>query len=139
MITSKTSSKTDQQFLVEYLSDRDINCPNCQYNLRGLSSDSCPECGRKVQLYVAPAANYSTFIIGCIFLSIATFFPVLFSVGVLMLRSRRISRADYAELLMVLPFATLLLVWPLCSWIRNRKTIIEIPNPKSTRAHCVII
>jgi|GEM_PF-2175357 len=31
--------------IAAYLADRDLPCPTCTYNLRGISSDRCPECG----------------------------------------------------------------------------------------------
>jgi len=34
-----------QRELTEWLADRDVSCPNCKYNLRGLRELSCPECG----------------------------------------------------------------------------------------------
>jgi len=36
--------------LVQYLSERDVPCPGCKYNLRGLKLDVCPECGLKFSL-----------------------------------------------------------------------------------------
>jgi hypothetical protein len=38
------------QRLERYLADRDLACPKCTYNLRGLRSESCPECGHDIQL-----------------------------------------------------------------------------------------
>src|SRR5690349_11255431 len=43
---------TDQEPLLDYLRDRDVACPLCGYNLRGLTSTRCPECGRELQLTV---------------------------------------------------------------------------------------
>ena len=40
--------------LVEFLQDRDEPCPLCDYNLRNLTGDDCPECGRKLRLTVGP-------------------------------------------------------------------------------------
>lgn len=34
------------EFLREFLADRDIECPGCSYNLRGLTGRTCPECGQ---------------------------------------------------------------------------------------------
>lgn len=31
--------------LAGYLAERDVACPRCEYNLRGLKRRSCPECG----------------------------------------------------------------------------------------------
>lgn len=38
--------------LREYLNDRDVPCPSCGYNLRGLTTDVCPECEEHVVLGV---------------------------------------------------------------------------------------
>ena len=37
-----------------YLADRDLPCPKCKYNLKGIASARCPECGE--QLTVAQLA-----------------------------------------------------------------------------------
>jgi hypothetical protein len=36
--------------LSAYLADRDEPCPACNYNLRGLQTDRCPECNRELVL-----------------------------------------------------------------------------------------
>jgi len=36
---------SDRELLRAYLADRDAACPVCGYNLRGLDSQKCPECG----------------------------------------------------------------------------------------------
>lgn len=33
-----------------YLADRDAPCPVCGYNMRGLATSTCPECGRRIEL-----------------------------------------------------------------------------------------
>lgn len=38
-----------------YLADRDVSCPMCGYNLRGLTSARCPECGEAIELRVGLA------------------------------------------------------------------------------------
>lgn len=42
----------DISFLQHFLADRDEKCPACDYNLRGLLSDQCPECGEALVLRV---------------------------------------------------------------------------------------
>ncbi len=44
--------ETDESHLRAFLADRDIPCPVCRYNLRGLASTSCPECGAQLDLRV---------------------------------------------------------------------------------------
>lgn len=36
--------------LERYLADRDLPCPKCKYNLRGMNGEICPECGVSIQL-----------------------------------------------------------------------------------------
>lgn len=36
--------------LARYLADRDLPCPKCKYNLRGVRSEKCPECGAALNL-----------------------------------------------------------------------------------------
>ncbi len=43
----------DREELCRYLSERDVACPGCGYNLRGLRGDRCPECNRLLRLTVA--------------------------------------------------------------------------------------
>lgn len=33
--------------------DRDVGCPGCGFNLRGLVADRCPECNTRIQLILA--------------------------------------------------------------------------------------
>ena len=41
---------TRDPLLEQYLSERDVVCPGCSYNLHGLKSDRCPECGDELEL-----------------------------------------------------------------------------------------
>jgi hypothetical protein len=47
---TETDPTRSQRLLAEYLADRDLACPNCAYNLRGLTTDRCPECGEPLRL-----------------------------------------------------------------------------------------
>ena len=49
---SQDQAATDTEALVEFLRHRDAWCPACRYNLRGLTSPRCPECGRELRLSV---------------------------------------------------------------------------------------
>lgn len=49
---SDDQAASDVEALVGFLRDRDAWCPACRYNLRGLTSPRCPECGRELRLSV---------------------------------------------------------------------------------------
>ncbi len=42
----------DNEGLRQHLADRDLPCPGCGYNLRGLPDPVCPECRQELQLTV---------------------------------------------------------------------------------------
>ncbi|MEM1210483.1 MAG: hypothetical protein AAF586_07960 [Planctomycetota bacterium] len=46
------ATRSDRDWLVDYLADREVLCPNCHYNLRGLTGTTCPECGLGLALRV---------------------------------------------------------------------------------------
>ena len=52
METEELVARSSEAAIVDYLRDRDAACPLCQYNLRGLTSSRCPECGRALQLTI---------------------------------------------------------------------------------------
>lgn len=39
--------------LADFLVDRDVGCPTCGFNLRGLAGNRCPECSTRIQLVIA--------------------------------------------------------------------------------------
>jgi hypothetical protein len=46
------SVAADDAALREFLGSRDVPCPLCGYNLRGLTGTMCPECARELRLSV---------------------------------------------------------------------------------------
>ena len=45
-------AQQESELLKQLLALREIPCPVCGYNLRGIESDKCPECGAKLDLRV---------------------------------------------------------------------------------------
>lgn len=43
------------EFLRQFLAERDIACPQCDYNLRDLPTNICPECGHELELRLTTA------------------------------------------------------------------------------------
>lgn len=48
----------DEQQLIAYLQTHDEPCPLCRYNLRGLLTPRCPECGNALRLGVSVVEPY---------------------------------------------------------------------------------
>jgi hypothetical protein len=44
--------------LTRFLAGRDVPCPLCGYNLRGLTTPRCPECGRELRLSIGLTEPY---------------------------------------------------------------------------------
>jgi hypothetical protein len=64
--------------LRRFLAERDVACPGCEYNLRGLVGPRCPECDRALEpaeLQLKP--NPAAFALGMFGLSIAPGYCVL--------------------------------------------------------------
>ena len=47
---------TDSDLLRQYLAERDVSCPGCGYNLRGLAAGACPECNQDFELGIKLAS-----------------------------------------------------------------------------------
>jgi hypothetical protein len=58
--------KLNQNALTSFLAEHDAPCPNCRYNLRGLTSDICPECRQRLVLSVATANPVTRAWLACI-------------------------------------------------------------------------
>jgi hypothetical protein len=50
-VVEHPADATDEsELLLRYVRERDVACPLCGYNVRGLTSTRCPECGRELRL-----------------------------------------------------------------------------------------
>ncbi|MFK7884071.1 MAG: hypothetical protein AB8F26_07815 [Phycisphaerales bacterium] len=60
----------EQDRLVGYLNGRDVDCPSCGYNLRGLKSSACPECDEHLTVrairYQKEDPKTPSFIVGAV-------------------------------------------------------------------------
>lgn len=48
----------EPQLLITFLADRDLPCPICHYNLRGVIEARCPECGSTIALGISSPQSH---------------------------------------------------------------------------------
>jgi hypothetical protein len=119
----------DAQLLASFLPARDVLCPKCGYSLRGLQTDTCPECSNTLRLVLQEAPVHAAWhTLGVIGLSsgigfgwvVAADFAILYSTG---------SGLSLTGLSLFLSYATVLicgvLLW---LWCRNRSRIAFMPR-----------
>jgi hypothetical protein len=46
----EATANIESELLRQFLHARDVPCPSCEYNLRDLPADRCPECGQELAL-----------------------------------------------------------------------------------------
>lgn len=112
--------------LCDYLAGRSEPCPLCRYDLRGLTSDRCPECGHALTLELVEAeANWPAYITGLVLLAMPLgFYGMITLVGLLTILFFNTS-SDYPFFLLCVVNATasagVLAAWIKSSrWIRSR-------------------
>lgn len=59
----------EQKLIKAYLADRDVACPVCNYNLRGLQTTACPECQFNISVGLIGKRYSKTYLLGLIVLS----------------------------------------------------------------------
>jgi hypothetical protein len=100
--------------LKQYLAERDVSCPVCGYNLRGLDSQHCPECGMRLEVRI-----------GASDLRLGAWLAVLLSVGLpcgffLILLAVLVVLSLYYEewppAAFIFPLAAAATIYALCVW-----------------------
>lgn len=90
-----------------YLMDRDLPCPGCGYNLRGLPGRVCPECRQELRLTVGLAEPRIGALVACmapLFAGVGAAGALLTVVGILIVMAGRgMPRGDEAIVLIWLP------------------------------------
>lgn len=118
----------DDVDLRAFLADRDVACPLCGYNLRGLTSDGCPECGQRLTLSVALAEpRQRAFIAGVVGISLSLGFCAMLLAWVVLMLVRRGARSG-PNLIEILPvvLGTVVASILLWGWIKFRPRLMRM-------------
>jgi hypothetical protein len=111
--------------LQAYLAERDCPCPGCGYNLRGLTSETCPECAQGLTLQVGlTEPRLGRWIAGLVGAACGAGFNglLLFYVVIMVIRERgRGPGVFLARFIIVNATGLLVMGLVLLSWIRMRR------------------
>jgi hypothetical protein len=110
--------------LVTFLTERDEPCPGCGYNLRGLTTDRCPECHQRLALRVGLAEpRLGVFIGGVVGLACGWGF------GAATLAMGAVFRAPARDL--VPPLACVVVNGAVIAlWVRRRRLVSGLAAPR---------
>ena len=123
-------SMPDAELLRAYLGGRTIGCPRCDYNLRGISTDRCPECGCVLELQLASAGvPLGWWLAGLLSVALPLGFAFTFACAAMFgaWRSRFWSERDWW---LLAALVTLTLFYSIClaAIIRRRQRFVRLPR-----------
>jgi hypothetical protein len=113
--------------LQQFLADRDVPCPLCGYNLRGLANEKCPECNQRLELQVGlidPVGK--SWLVGLIGLAFgAGFFDLAVAIVVFM----SLHENDWPPFRQIWPIylSSAILSFALIGWVRMRNRVRKMP------------
>ena len=127
--------QSEPVLLKQFLATRDIPCPVCGYNLRGISSAKCPECGRSLELRVVSGdLRVTAWLVALLSAALPLGASALFSIIGLSVSIQTGFKFPHNTRLVViflllcaLYSTTLLLV------LRGRRRIWKLPQPRQWR------
>lgn len=113
-----------------FLAERDVPCPGCGYNLRGLESPACPECNEALELRITLAEpRQGAYIAGIIGLSIGIgFHGIMLAWAAFIMLWAGFGTASMMADVWPLPLALILEVAALAAWMRGRRRLRRMPQ-----------
>jgi len=111
----------DSEMLQRFLAERDATCPSCGYNLRGLTTDRCPECNQSLTLQVAlTEPKLASFVAGVVGVSCGTGFCAVVLAWALLSANWGLRRREIVPLVCGTAFGVLAILL----WHRNRRRFL---------------
>lgn len=113
----------DREMLKLYLADRDVPCPGCKYNLRGLRDERCPECNSDLAIAVGLVEpKQAAFLAGAVALGAGVGFHAMILVWLVWIKT--VNRAGPpTDEAWPLPIGLVLCGGGLWWWLRARRRI----------------
>ena len=123
---------SDQELLQTFLRERDVACPRCEYNLRNLVGDRCPECGDELVLRVnLSEPKMAAFLTGLIGLAAgAGFSGLLILYWLIMVITIRGRMGGMMSFLVVTICGFVVMGGAIIAWLRARYYIRRQPTSR---------
>lgn len=119
------------EFLKSFLAERDVPCPMCKYNLRGLAMPSCPECGSEIEIAVGlTEPRMGAFIAGAVGLAMGVGFNGLILGWVGWVYALSEPGPPRLREFYVLPIGLVVTLGALVAWLLKRKKIRMSQGPE---------
>ncbi len=138
-MTDSPPSPPPAEVLALLSGGRDLPCPGCGYNLRGLPSPVCPECGRRLRLedLNRPPVPDACWVIGAVALTLALVPPSFVCLGAAI--SALTEQPNEPTVLLLLVYGPLLvcLIVALREWYRHKAAFNA--RPPGTRLALAIL
>jgi hypothetical protein len=114
----------------EHVADRDVSCPGCGYNLRGLTWPVCPECKQDLELRVGLVEpKIGAFVTGLIALAGGIGFHGVLMAYSLWLRAMRAPVGMPRDSLFVIGGSILFFAIAMTVWIWRRRSLRRLSTP----------
>ncbi len=118
----------DRELLRRYLAGRDVPCPGCGYNLRGLESGVCPECTEPITLRVSLVEpRQGAFIAGLIGLAVGIGFSAAFLLAAALVAALYGGTPGLLAEVWPLPLHLIFESAALAAWVRARRRLRRMP------------
>lgn len=122
--TGEDADAAPAGLLRAFLAGRDVSCPNCEYNLRDLAGDRCPECGLELALRIQLAEpRLAAFLAGLVGLSAGAGFNALIFLYWLMITGRRGWRSNFETFIVVDLISLAVMAAATYAWLRSRRRL----------------
>jgi hypothetical protein len=81
-VETEPGVSSDVAILLDFVADRDVPCPVCDYSLRALTSPRCPECGAPLMLQIgSPQLRVGAWALAMVSFALALGFDGVVSIG----------------------------------------------------------
>jgi len=115
----------DGELLMLFLSQHDVACPGCGYNLRGVILGKCPECAKPIELWIrGEEPRRTAYMTGLIVISAGAGFHGLVLAWLVWIKEIRLRTGPKWNEIWPLPVGVIVGGLMLWVWVRTRRQLV---------------